>query len=143
MNIPESLISKILTKKCILFLGAGATKNSGGVLGNELGKYIYDEIGDIGIDYKDNLARYTQALVNAGYRDSIEMIVRKRFSSLHPNDKFKSIASIPWKAIYTTNYDDLIEKSYSGAGMILLKKFFTMMQWEIYMMTKFKVIFIF
>lgn len=114
MNIPESLISKILTKKCILFLGAGATKNSGGVLGNELGKYIYDEIGDIGIDYKDNLARYTQALVNAGYRDSIEMIVRKRFSSLHPNDKFKSIASIPWKAIYTTNYDDLIEKSYSG-----------------------------
>lgn len=113
MNIPDSLISKILTKKCILFLGAGATKNSGGVLGNELGKYIYDEIGDIGIDYKDNLARYTQSLVNAGYRDRIEAIVRKRFSSLHPNEQFKNIASIPWKAIYTTNYDDLIEKSYS------------------------------
>mgnify|MGYP000888388545 CR=1 FL=1 len=112
MNIPDNLISKILTKKCILFLGAGATKTSGGVLGNELGDYIYREIGDIGIDYKDNLARYTQALVNSGYRDSIEKIVRKRFSQLQPNDKFKNIASIPWKAIYTTNYDDLIEKSY-------------------------------
>lgn len=112
MNIPESLIAKILSGKCILFLGAGATKGSGGALGNELGKYIYDELGDIGISYKENLARYTQLLVNSGYRDSIEEIVRKRFAFLKPNDKFCRLSTIPWKAIYTTNYDDLIEKAY-------------------------------
>lgn len=112
MNIPESLINKILGGKCVLFLGAGATKNSGGALGNELGKYIYDELGDIGINYKDNLARYTQTLVNAGYRDELEKIVRKRFASLNPNVKFSMISDIPWKAIYTTNYDDLVEKAY-------------------------------
>lgn len=114
MNIPESLITKILSKRCILFLGAGATKGSGGVLGNELGKYIYKDIGDIGIEYKDNLARYTQVLVNTGYRDKIEEIVRSRFSALKPNPDFCNISDIPWKAIYTTNYDDLIEKSYSN-----------------------------
>ncbi len=113
MNIPESLVTKILSGKCILFLGAGATKCSGGALGNELGKYIYDELGDIGINYKDNLARYTQMLVNSGYRDSIEEIVRKRFSSLRPSDKFCKLSTIPWKAIYTTNYDDLVEKAYN------------------------------
>lgn len=113
MNISESLMNKILCGKCVLFLGAGATKSSGGVLGNELGKYINDEIGDIGIDYKDNLARYTQMLVNAGYRDEIERIVRKRFAALKPNEKFSLISDIPWKAIYTTNYDDLVEKAYS------------------------------
>lgn len=112
MNIPESLMNRILSGKCVLFLGAGATKESGGALGKELGKYIYDEIGDIGVDYKENLARYTQMLVNSGYRDEIERIIRKRFTDLRPNEKFSLISEIPWKAIYTTNYDDLIEKAY-------------------------------
>lgn len=113
IQIPESLTTRILLKKCVLFLGAGATKASGGVLGNELGKYIFNQLGDIGIDYKDNLSRYTQILVNSGYRDQIERIIRNRFSSLTPSPSFCNIASIPWKAIYTTNYDDLVEKSYS------------------------------
>lgn len=113
INIPNSLITKILQKKCILFLGAGATKESGGALGNELGKYIYNQIGDIGVDYKENLGRYTQLLVNKGYRDEIERLVRKRFSSLKPSPSFCNLAHIPWKAIYTTNYDDLVEKAYS------------------------------
>ena len=53
IHIPDSLITRILQKKCILFLGAGATKESGGALGSELGKYIYNQIGDIGIDAKN------------------------------------------------------------------------------------------
>ena len=113
IHIPDSLITRILQKKCILFLGAGATKESGGALGSELGKYIYNQIGDIGIDFKENLGKYTQLLVNAGYRDEIERLVRKRFSSLQPSSSFCNIAHIPWKAIYTTNYDDLVEKAYS------------------------------
>ena len=35
------------------------------------------------------------------------------FSPLKPSNSFGNIASIPWKAIYTTNYDDLVEKSYA------------------------------
>ena len=82
-------------------------------LGSELGKYIYNQLGDIGIDYKENLGKYTQLLVNEGYRNEIEYLVRNRFSSLQPSSRFSNIANIPWKAIYTTNYDDLVEKSYS------------------------------
>ena len=113
MKFNPSLLSQIKNRRCILFLGAGATKSSGGVLGNELGKHIYDSIGDIGIPYKDNLARYTQTLVNKGHRDDIEKIVRERFIHLEPNESFSKITSVPWKAIYTTNYDDLVEKSYA------------------------------
>lgn len=56
MNLPESLVSKILSNKCILFLGAGATKETGGLLGYELGAYIYKKLGDIGVDYRDDLS---------------------------------------------------------------------------------------
>lgn len=110
--IPEDLRYKILSKKVILFLGAGATVESGGTLGCDLAKYIYDEIGETGVLLNNNLARYTQALVSKGYRQDIEKIVRKKFGSLKPSEQFANIANIPWKAIYTTNYDDLIEKSY-------------------------------
>lgn len=112
-NFRRGLVARILQKKCILFLGAGATKESGRALGSELGKYIYNQLGDIGIDYKENLGKYTQLLVNEGYRNEIEYLVRNRFSSLQPSSRFSNIANIPWKAIYTTNYDDLVEKSYS------------------------------
>lgn len=112
MQIPESLVTRILQKKCILFLGAGATLESGGLTGKNLGKYIFDNLGDIGVSYKESLARYAQVLVNEGYRDEIEKLVRQRLKKLQPSPKFEKIAQIPWKGIYTTNYDDLVEKSY-------------------------------
>lgn len=52
-------MSKIMKGKCVLFLGAGATISSGGTLGAGLGKSIYKEIGEIGIAYQENLAKYT------------------------------------------------------------------------------------
>ncbi len=112
MEIPESLLARILSRKCVLFLGAGATISSGGALGKDLGKYIYDSLGDTGVEYRDKLATYTQLLVNKGYRKEIEETVRKRFKDLTPSKEFECLANIPWKAIYTTNYDDLVEKAY-------------------------------
>ena len=95
MKFSQRSCRKNFTKKCILFLGSGATKESGGTLGSELGKYIYNQLGDIGIDYKENLGKYTQLLVNEGYRNEIEYLVRNRFSSLQPSSRFSNIANIP------------------------------------------------
>lgn len=112
MNIPESLFAKILGGKCILFLGAGATLSSGGTLGSGLGKSIFRSIGDTGVPYQENLAKYTQLLVNKGYRKEMEKCIRDRFKNLKPTNEFAHIAQVPWKAIYTTNYDDLVEQSF-------------------------------
>lgn len=112
MKIPESLLARIKNRKCALFLGAGATISSGGALGSGLGKYIFDSLGDTGIEYRESLSYYTEALVKIGYRDEIENIIRKRFKNLKPAESFARIADVPWKAIYTTNYDDLVEKAY-------------------------------
>lgn len=116
MNIPESLINRIKQGKCILFLGAGATKQSGGLLGNELAKAIYDQIGDIGVKFNEKLSVYTELLVKKGYRDDIERIVRNRLKELKPSKDFSMLSDIPWKAIYTTNYDDLVEKAYKNSN---------------------------
>jgi hypothetical protein len=112
IKIPDSLYYKITNKKCILFIGSGATKASGGLLGSELSKYIRDEIIISDEDFTEDLARYTQRLVDKGYRKDIEEGIRKRLKVLQPSKDFEKIAEIPWRSIYTTNYDDLIEKSY-------------------------------
>ena len=110
--IPSSLKTKILDGRCVLFLGAGATIESGGCTGEELKDYIFCNLGDTGIDNTSSLAYYTQELVEHGYRDEIERVVRNRFKGLKPSDRFCKLTNIPWKAIYTTNYDDLVEKAY-------------------------------
>lgn len=115
MDIPESLKYRIFDKKCILFLGAGATLESGGLLAKDLGKYIFNELGDTGVNYQEDLGKYTQELVNKGFREDIEKNIRKRLKNINPNDEFKKIVNIPWKAIYTTNYDDLVEKAYKNS----------------------------
>lgn len=112
MNIPETLLYRILKKKCILFLGAGATLESGGLLGADLAKYLYDQLGDTGVELNTDLPRFTYNLVKKGFRSEIEECIRDRLKYLIPSQRFKKVAAIPWKAIYTTNYDDLIEKSY-------------------------------
>lgn len=52
-------MSKIMKGKCVLFLGTGATISSGGTLGAGLEKSIYKEIGETGVAYQENLAKYT------------------------------------------------------------------------------------
>ena len=111
-SIPSSLKSKILDGRCVLFLGAGATKESGGCTGKELSDYIYRALGDTEVDNTASLAYYTQELVDHGYREDIERVIRERFKGIKPSDHFCKLTNIPWKAIYTTNYDDLVEKAY-------------------------------
>lgn len=82
-------------------------------LGEGFGQIFFDSIGDTGVEYCDSLSLYTEALVKKGYRDDIEETVRKRFRNLQPSIGFSKIAEVQWKAIYTTNYDDLVEKAYS------------------------------
>jgi hypothetical protein len=114
IDIPEALLHRIFNKKCILFLGAGATLESGGLLGADLAKYLYNQLGDTGVKFNSDLPRFTYNLVKKGFRKEIEQSIRERLKYLTPSKKFEKISLIPWKAIYTTNYDDLVEKSYKN-----------------------------
>jgi hypothetical protein len=45
-------------------------------------------------------------------RVELETYLRKKLSNLSPDDKLIWICSLRWRAIFTTNYDDGIEKAY-------------------------------
>lgn len=118
MNIPERLIEEIKSGRVILFLGAGATigartDNGTGVpLGKELGSILSNEFlggkfKDKPLDWIAELAKSESDLI------TIQDYVCNLFQPLKPSSFHQLIPEFKWRGIATTNYDDIIEKSYS------------------------------
>jgi len=58
-------------------------------------------------------AAYAEAMVG---RTQVEVFVRDLFRNLVPSNGLRVLTQMPWKSIYTTNFDDLIEKAYRDQG---------------------------
>ncbi|ACL74460.1 SIR2 family NAD-dependent protein deacylase [Ruminiclostridium cellulolyticum] len=113
--IPIELLKEISENKAVLFLGAGASKQSGGPIGCELTEFIANELNIQKIQNSD-LAIFTQYLIKSNYasRKEIELAIKNRLQSLPPSNGYKAMTVIPWKEIYSVNFDDLVEQSYKS-----------------------------
>ena len=100
----------------MLFLGAGASLAAGG-----------PSAGELADDLKARFSKADQTLTNfldvcqdildtPPYdRVQLEEAVWDRLSGLQPVSAHKSITEHPWAAIFTTNFDDLVELAYRTA----------------------------
>ncbi len=96
-----------------LFIGAGASIGSGSLSGKELVDLIKEKFADV--DFEDigyNLLDICQEIEENGQRRALERHIGKIFYGLKPNDAHLTIPQYPWPVIFTTNYDDLIEKTF-------------------------------
>lgn len=102
-------------ERTVLFLGAGASIPSGGPSARELGVFLAAEMGSPELR-SDDLSELASMLEARHGRDEIVRAVRHRLSDLEPSGGIEALPSKPWRAIYTTNYDQLVEKSYARAA---------------------------
>ncbi len=132
MKIPEALVSKIKARKCVLFLGAGASVSSGGPTGSELAEYIRDHVVQDDNDYDEDFLLYIETLLTSekASRKAIEKGIKERFESLKPSLGYEKLSCLPWKAIYTTNYDHLIELAYQKQNFYKIVKILSGNQYE-------------
>lgn len=102
---------------CVLFIGAGIGEHlhrkngSPAPNGLELAKAMAEHFGIDADGYYD-LAQISQAVDNRKGRKELDTYVRSQLSDLAPDSTFQWLFSRRWRAIYTTNYDDSIERSY-------------------------------
>ena len=98
----------------VLLLGAGATMPSGAPSGAALARHLAsklnpapdgDELSEVAGIFEDRLGR--TALAQA---------VRARLQSLTPTGGLLALPAYAWRAIYSTNFDRLVEDSYRQAG---------------------------
>ena len=113
------LHDQIRNGNAILFLGAGAASGAIGKCGekplnaNELRDRLSEEF--LGGELKDRtLAEVAEYAKNESSLQEVQYVIRSLFEPLEPAEFHQLIPSFRWHAVVTTNYDYVIERSYTS-----------------------------
>lgn len=104
------LASEIDPEQTVLFFGAGASIPSGAPSTEKLISVIEGSLQERCDGY--TLREFTGIIENKYTRKQLIEALRKPFASLRPAGSMLNLPLYKWKAIYTTNYDTLIEQCY-------------------------------
>lgn len=119
MIIPTELVDNLRSKKVILFTGAGVSMNLGLPSWSRLIAHMANDLGFEAEEFEKKgnfleLAEYYQL-----EKGSLASLVEWMDANFHHDDIkvencniFKQIVELNFKQIYTTNYDNWIEKAY-------------------------------
>ena len=108
----ESLIRQIQAGTCVLFLGAGISISSGGPSGEQLSNELAQRFFPIDNSRKFTLIQVSEYVeANIG-RKSLEDYIINRLDPLVPQGALLEIPRYQWRAIFTVNFDRLLEEAY-------------------------------
>lgn len=123
VDIPITLIKQIQEGNCVLFLGSGAS--FGAISENAdkvpLGQTLADKIARkfLNEDYVGNPLTYVAELaISETSLLDVQNFIYDLFKVYGPSDFHKLIPQFIWKAIFTTNYDTIIEQSYNTSNLL-------------------------
>lgn len=107
----ENVVSAINDSPTVLILGSGASIPSGGPSAPELSRLIAKEFK---IEEKSNLGLATiSSIITRDFsRRKLVELIGVELLKLKPSKGILNLPVFPWKEIYTTNYDLLIERAY-------------------------------
>lgn len=114
----EDFTRNIVPQRTALLLGAGASVPSGAPTGRELAIAVSKEIR--GRVVSEDLVELATILQRTDGRDALVEAVRKQLKSLKPTGGLLALPELDWRAIYTTNFDRLVEKAYRCVGRELV-----------------------
>lgn len=115
--IPLGLRTAIEAGNCVLFIGSGIgfnvqnTAGERGPVGNELRDLLANEY-EITIEPDDDLASISQLIEIQHSRKRLIRSVEKYVTGFEPDENLRWLLSLRWRAIFTTNYDQIIERTH-------------------------------
>ncbi|MHA2248328.1 MAG: SIR2 family protein, partial [Candidatus Hodarchaeales archaeon] len=112
------LVNMIRKRKIILFLGAGASIVAGAPSTEELIAKIHEKfpLAQTSDDF-NTFCGNIRFSSHYKYSDLYDFI-RETFENLQPSKYHKLLTSYDWGAIFTTNYDRLLEQAYENPDVI-------------------------
>jgi hypothetical protein len=116
-DIPLGLRQALEAGECILFIGAGLGYHlgRGGVQAPD-GQGLATELAEqfkIDGGPSPELPKVSQIVELRKGRPELETYLKKWLRDLEPDGPFCWISTIRWRAIFTTNYDNGIERAYA------------------------------
>lgn len=118
----ENAINAALSGQAILFAGSGFSHGAKNIFNKPfpVGNGLRDTIADgCGASKDRPLATVAQFYTLNQGEDKLIELLKKEFSVLHTESWHQTVLSIPWKRIYTTNYDSVIEIAARKNGIAL------------------------
>lgn len=109
------LARQVEPEKTTLILGAGVSIPSGAPSGQQLRDELGHEFGIEGFESFD-LADLCTIIESKRERFPLIQFVRKRIAKLQPTGGLLSLPLFEWGGIFSTNYDDLVEKAYKRSN---------------------------
>jgi len=119
MNLPSHLLNEIKRGQVVLFLGSGATigsshpKNHWPPVGPKLAELLAAEF--LGGKMADQpLAMVSELSIANSDQITVQAFIRDLFKDFSPADFHLKLPTFRWRAIFTTNYDLVIEEAYKN-----------------------------
>lgn len=108
----SAIVSRIEPHKTVLLLGAGASRSSGAPLAIDLCRTLERTLAS-GNKISDDLSELAGILEHRYGRKALADAVAAALSSLKPDGGLLALAEYRWKALYTTNFDRLVEDAFA------------------------------
>lgn len=114
-EILANVIRNIGSRNAILFLGSGFSASARGIENEEMptAQGLAQKIADLqGFDAEEDL-RYASSryLTDGGDKTKLISLLKETFTVREVKDHHITIASVPWRRVYTTNYDMCFERA--------------------------------
>lgn len=123
----EIVAECIMSGHASVFVGAGFSKNAklepGGVLPpnwDELGNLFFEKTRKHKPNKSElayaNVLRFAEEVENMFGRDELSRMIKVALNDdmMQPSDVHMQLLTLPWKNVYTTNYDTLLERAASS-----------------------------
>jgi len=115
----DELARALSSKRALLFIGAGFSKSSRNLNGQELplANDLANKIGELGsFDAESDLQYASEKFLREGNDDDLIQLLTNLYTVSQCSEESNQILKLKYRRIYTTNYDDLIEKSSNKNG---------------------------
>ncbi len=119
----QRLVNELEENNLAIFAGAGLSAPAGCVNWKELLRPLSVELG-VNIDNETDLVSLAQYYFNENGRNRLaEQLINEVGIAKEPTKNHEILAKLPISTYWTTNYDELIEKSLDNEGKLADKKF--------------------
>lgn len=102
----------IKPSQTVLLLGAGASVSSGAPSGSELAARLWEKAAKVAPQSED-LIETASILVRRLSRRPVIDVIKEALSPLKPSGGLLGLPKLGWHQLFTTNFDQLLEKAYA------------------------------
>lgn len=118
----KPVIRAALDGEAVLFVGSGFSRSATNVRGEKLktAKELAERLAiELGLTERPELSTVAEMYADERSNSALVAILNEEFQVQEIANEHRVFGRVPWRRVYTTNYDDVIELSYRANSRVI------------------------